>query len=67
MFASDTSQELQNENEYRAALAEIRPYFEGEPDEGSDEATRFRMLFILIENYEAEHYPAVPAKATTTR
>lgn len=67
MFALDPSQALQNEDEYKAALAEIRPYFEGEPNEGSDEAARFDMLFMLVENYEAEHYPAAAAKATTSR
>jgi|EndMetStandDraft_7_1072992.scaffolds.fasta_scaffold5957010_1 HTH-type transcriptional regulator/antitoxin HigA len=61
MFALNPSQALQNEDEYKAALAEIRPYFEGEPNEGSDEAARFDMLFMLIENYEADHYPAAAA------
>ena len=28
---------LQSEDEYQAALKEVRPYFENEPDEGSEE------------------------------
>ena len=48
---------LQNEDEYNAALKEVRPYFETEPDEGSDEAAHFDALVLLIEQYEARHYP----------
>ena len=48
---------LQSEDEYNAALKEVRPYFENEPDEGSDEAAHFDALILLIEQYEATHYP----------
>ncbi|EJJ28363.1 helix-turn-helix domain-containing protein [Rhizobium sp. CF142] len=48
---------LQSEDEYNAALKEVRPYFEDEPDEGSDEAAHFDALVLLIEQYEARHYP----------
>ena len=48
---------LQSEDEYNAALEEVRPYFENEPDEGSDEAAHFDALVLLIEQYEAKHYP----------
>jgi HTH-type transcriptional regulator/antitoxin HigA len=48
---------LQNEDEYNAALQEVRPYFENEPDEGSDAAAHFDALVLLIEQYEAKHYP----------
>ena len=47
---------LQNEDEYNAALKEVRPYFENEPDEGSDDAAHFDALVMLIEQYEARHY-----------
>jgi HTH-type transcriptional regulator / antitoxin HigA len=50
---------LQSEDEYNAALDEVRPYFENEPDEGSDEAAHFDALVLLIEQYEANHY-AIP-------
>jgi HTH-type transcriptional regulator/antitoxin HigA len=36
-------------------LKEVRPYFENEPDEGTNEAAHFDAL--LIEQYEAKHYP----------
>ncbi|MFK0334045.1 type II toxin-antitoxin system HigA family antitoxin [Rhizobium sp. NPDC090275] len=48
---------LQTEDEYNAALQEVRPYFENEPDEGSDAAAHFDALVLLIEQYEAKHYP----------
>lgn len=48
---------LQSEDEYNAALKEVRPYFESEPDEGSDGAAHFDALVLLIEQYEAKHYP----------
>lgn len=48
---------LQNEAEYEAALGEVRPYFEKEPEEGSDAAAHFDALVLLIEHYEAKHYP----------
>ncbi|OWW02330.1 transcriptional regulator [Rhizobium sp. R72] len=48
---------LQSENEYDAALKAVRRYFEIEPDEGSDEAAHFDALVLLIEQYEARHYP----------
>jgi HTH-type transcriptional regulator / antitoxin HigA len=48
---------LRSEEEYQAALKEIRPHFENEPDEGTDEAAHFDALALLIEQYEATHYP----------
>lgn len=51
---------LQSEEEYNAALKEVRPYFENEPTEGSGEAAHFDALVLLIEEYEAKHYP-IPA------
>jgi HTH-type transcriptional regulator/antitoxin HigA len=52
---------LRSEEEYKAALAEVRPYFENEPDEGSDAAAHFDALVLLIEQYEAKHYPIAAA------
>lgn len=57
---------LQGEDEYSAALNEVRPYFENEPDEGSDEAAHFDALVLLIEQYEARHYP-LPAASPRLR
>ena len=52
---------LQSEQEYHAALKEVRPYFENEPEPGSDEAAHFDALVLLIEHYEARHYPIAAA------
>ena len=51
---------LQSEDEYNAALKEVRPYFEHEPEEGSEEAAHFDALVLLIEQYEGKNYP-IPA------
>ncbi|WP_438752119.1 helix-turn-helix domain-containing protein [Pararhizobium sp. O133] len=51
---------LRNDDEYNAALKEVRPYFENEPEEGSDDAAHFDALVMLIEQYEAKHY-VIPA------
>jgi HTH-type transcriptional regulator/antitoxin HigA len=48
---------LINETEYEEALKEVRPYFENEPDDGTLEAAHFDALTLLIEEYEAKHYP----------
>jgi len=57
MLDLQTFRTLQSEDEYNAALKEVRPYFENEPEEGSDEAAHFDALVLLIEQYEARHYP----------
>ncbi|MGK6311827.1 helix-turn-helix domain-containing protein [Neorhizobium sp. DT-125] len=48
---------LLNEAEYEEALRAVRPYFENEPDAGTEEAAHFDALVLLIEDYEAKHYP----------
>lgn len=45
------------EADYDWALAEIAPYFEQEPEQGTPEAARFDVLAALIEHYEAKHWP----------
>lgn len=57
---------LQSADEYNAALKEVRPYFENEPGEGSDDAAHFDALVLLIEQYEARHYP-IPAASPRLR
>lgn len=44
---------IRNEADYDWALAQIAPYFEHEPEAGTDDAARFDVLAALIENYEA--------------
>jgi HTH-type transcriptional regulator/antitoxin HigA len=48
---------LLNETEYEEALREVRPYFENEPDADTIEAAHSDALMLLIEEYEARHYP----------
>ncbi len=52
---------LRNEADYNWALAEIAPYFETEPAPGTPEADRFDILAMLIDSYEAKHWPIEPA------
>ncbi len=51
---------LHNAADYKRALQEVSAYFENEPKKGSTEANRFEILLILIEAYEAKHYPIAP-------
>jgi len=48
---------IRDEDEYQAALRAIRPYFDSEPEPGTPEAENYDALFLLIEAYEARHYP----------
>lgn len=51
---------IRTEADYAAALQAVAPYFDHEPQPGSDEADRFEVLLLLIEHYEASHYPIAP-------
>jgi HTH-type transcriptional regulator/antitoxin HigA len=46
---------IKTETEYRAALAEIERLFDVAED--TAEADRLEVLALLVENYEATHYP----------
>lgn len=46
---------IRNEDEYEAALAEIEMLWAAEPE--TPEADRLELLVLLVEAYEAEHYP----------
>jgi len=48
---------IRTEQEYEAALAAIRPYFDREPHEGTAEADHYDLLALVIEKYEDERYP----------
>ena len=48
---------IHNESDYKAALNAVSPYFDNEPEPGSEDADRFELLATLIEAYEAKHYP----------
>ena len=51
---------IRTEADYAAALQAVAPYFDHEPQAGSDEADQFEVLLLLIEHYEASHYPIAP-------
>ncbi len=51
---------IRSEADYQAALQAVAPYFEHEPQAGSDDADQFEVLLLLIEHYEASHYPIAP-------
>ena len=51
---------IRTEDDYAAALQAVSPYFDHEPQPGSDEADQFEVLLLLIEHYEASHYPIAP-------
>ena len=51
------ARELQTEEDYALALAEVEPYFDHEPEVGTPAAARFCMLSRLIDAYEAKHWP----------
>ena len=46
---------LKTEDEYEAALARIESLMDAEP--GSSQEEELELLVLLVENYEAEHYP----------
>lgn len=49
---------IRTDADYRAALAEAERHWDAEP--GTPEGDRVEVLSILIETYEARHYP-IPA------
>lgn len=51
---------LRSEADYEAALDEIEAYFGREPAPGSDEADRFDLLALVIEDYEKKRWPIEP-------
>ncbi|WP_418647822.1 helix-turn-helix domain-containing protein [Thauera butanivorans] len=51
---------LRTEADYLAALAEISPMFDSEPEPGTPEGDRFEVMVTLIEAYERQHYPVAP-------
>lgn len=51
---------IRTEAEYEAALHAVSAYFDNEPVPGSAETDHFEILVMLIEAYEAKHYPIAP-------
>jgi HTH-type transcriptional regulator/antitoxin HigA len=48
---------IRTDDEYRAALKEISPLFEREPEPGTAEGDAFEVMITLIEAYEAKNFP----------
>jgi HTH-type transcriptional regulator/antitoxin HigA len=48
---------IRNEEEYDEALREIEPFFDSEPEPDTPEGNHFEILAMLIEDYEAKHWP----------
>ena len=44
---------IRTDADYQAALREVAPYFETEPETGSPDGVRFDVMLTLIEAYEA--------------
>lgn len=48
---------IHNDADYKAALKTVSPWFDNEPEPGSEDADRFDILVTLIEAYETRHFP----------
>ena len=51
---------IRTEVEYEAAMKEVSAYFDNLPERGTPDGDRFEILAILVEAYEAVHYPVDP-------
>jgi HTH-type transcriptional regulator/antitoxin HigA len=48
---------IRTDADYRKALKAVAPYFDKEPEPGTEEGDRFEILATLIEAYETKHFP----------
>ncbi|MDF2464753.1 MAG: DNA-binding protein [Ramlibacter sp.] len=48
---------IPDDAEYKAALKEVAPYFDAEPEPGTADAIRFELLITSIQAYEDQHFP----------
>ena len=51
---------IRTKADYQAALQEVAPYFDNEPEIDSDAGAHFEAMITLIQAYEAKHYPIAP-------
>ena len=51
---------IRNKKDYEASLKTVSPWFDQEPEAGSEDADRFEILITLIQAYEAKHHPITP-------
>jgi HTH-type transcriptional regulator/antitoxin HigA len=52
---------IRSEEDYQAALAAVEPLFDDQPEPDTAEGNFLEVMILLIEKYEAEHYPIAPA------
>lgn len=51
---------IHNNKEYKAALARIYKLIHSDVEAGTPEADEMKLLILVIEDYEKEHYPVPP-------
>ena len=51
---------IRTKADYQAALQQVAPYFDAEPEIDSEAEAHFEAMITLIEAYEAKHYPITP-------
>jgi len=51
---------IRTDEEYQSVLQEVSVYFDAEPIPGTAAGDRFEILLMLVEAYEAQHFPIAP-------
>ncbi|CDG22293.1 Helix-turn-helix domain-containing protein [Xenorhabdus poinarii G6] len=51
---------IRNDDDYKAALKAVEPFFDKEPEIDTPEGDFFEVVCLLIEEYEKKHYPIEP-------
>ena len=51
---------IRSQADYEAALVQVEPYFDNEPDADSDAGAHFEAMVAVIEAYEARRFPIAP-------
>ncbi|BBV63626.1 helix-turn-helix domain-containing protein [Kluyvera ascorbata] len=58
-----TIKPIKTEQDYKAALKAVEPYFDNEPAVDTPEGDYFEVMCLLIEEYEAKNHPIDPPEA----
>lgn len=48
---------IRTDDDHIAALRELGAFFDNEPELGTPEGDRFKVLLTLVESYESKHFP----------
>lgn len=51
---------IRTEKDYEAALHAASVYFDEPPEPATPDGARFELLLMVVEAYEAKHYPIAP-------